>query len=156
MVSRIATVALLLAAGAVAPAAGGTVVLTPSRDNTLYESPTGELSNGAGEYLFAGSTLNGNRRRALLAFDVAGQLPAEATIESATLTLAGGASDVASVDDPQVARLLEEKAALTQEVNDLRRRKGDLDREAYERRLEDVLVRLALINRELRQRQGDG
>lgn len=64
-----------------------TVDLEPAKDNTLYESATGSLSNGEGAFLFVGQTNGGMKRRALLAFDVAGIVPASATILSATLTL---------------------------------------------------------------------
>jgi hypothetical protein len=63
------------------------VVITPTKDNTLYESPTGGTSNGAGQHLFVGQTSGGSMRRALVAFDIAGQIPAGATIVSATLQL---------------------------------------------------------------------
>lgn len=63
-----------------------TVALTPARDNTLYESEIGAISNGAGQYLFAGTTNNGAARRAVLAFDL-GALPPGATVLTATLTL---------------------------------------------------------------------
>lgn len=62
-------------------------VLGAAKDNTLYESATGAISNGAGEYFFAGTTLPGDIRRAVIAFDVAGNLPAGSTINSVTLTL---------------------------------------------------------------------
>ena len=39
----------------------------------LYQQPSGTLSNGQGENIFAGRTNRGLRRRALLAFDVAGR-----------------------------------------------------------------------------------
>src|SRR5712691_6169329 len=52
-----------------------TVVLAPSKDNTLYQTSNGSLSNGAGIHLFAGMTNRRERRRALLAFDVASQIP---------------------------------------------------------------------------------
>jgi hypothetical protein len=64
-----------------------TVTLSPSKDNTLYESATGAVSNGAGEYLFAGKTDRGLLRRAVIQFDVAGALPAGSTINSVTLQL---------------------------------------------------------------------
>ena len=67
-----------------------TVDLAPSRDNSLFEEVPGQTSNGAGEYLFVGVTeaMGGNaKRRALLAFDIAGGLPAGAMVTSATLTL---------------------------------------------------------------------
>ena len=66
-----------------------TVTLKPIQDNTLYESPAGTLSNGVGELLFAGRTgqpLN-FRRRALIAFDIAGSLPVGSTVHSVTLVL---------------------------------------------------------------------
>lgn len=63
-----------------------TIMLTPAQDNTLYEDEQGALSNGAGQYLFAGNTSSGSTRRGLLAFDLIG-IPADATIISASLTL---------------------------------------------------------------------
>ncbi len=88
----IAAIAAVLAVAATALAGSTTVTINPSKDNSLYEDPLGELSNGAGVYLFAGRTLQSfqgdpDLRRALLAFDVAGSLPAGATILDATLTL---------------------------------------------------------------------
>lgn len=94
---RLAVAAIVLAA--VGPAEAETATLTPSADNTLYESASGSLSNGAGAYLFAGNTGSNqtdaqNTRRALLRFDVAGAVPAGATVTAASLTLR--ASRVAS------------------------------------------------------------
>jgi hypothetical protein len=68
------------------------VDLSPSKDNTVYAPSFGNLlSNGAGNYMFAGTTAapppNGDVRRAVFAFDVAGNLPAGSTITSVTLTL---------------------------------------------------------------------
>ena len=64
-----------------------TVMLAPSQDNTLYQSELGTVSNGKGAYLFAGNTNNGLARRAVVAFDVAGALPAGATVLSAEVSL---------------------------------------------------------------------
>ncbi|HEY0157078.1 MAG TPA: DNRLRE domain-containing protein [Thermoanaerobaculia bacterium] len=64
-----------------------TIVLTPSKDNTLFESPSGDASNGVGVHLFAGATRRFGLRRALLAFDVASQIPAGSRITRATLRL---------------------------------------------------------------------
>lgn len=64
-----------------------TVTIGPVKDNTLYESATGALSNGAGGHLFAGRTGQGFIRRGLLAFDIAGNIPPGATIKSVTLSL---------------------------------------------------------------------
>ena len=65
----------------------GQITLWPLKDNTLYENGTGSLSNGAGQYFFVGNNSGGNSRRGLLAFDVAGSVPAGAHIISATLIL---------------------------------------------------------------------
>ncbi len=49
------------------------IVLEPDRDNTLFEDPTGQLSNGKGSFLFAGVTdpkNNSLTRRALVHFDL--------------------------------------------------------------------------------------
>ena len=66
-----------------------TAQVVPDRDNTLYESSTGALSNGAGPSFFAGRTAQPTNsiRRGLVHFDVAGAVPAGATITGATLTL---------------------------------------------------------------------
>lgn len=72
----------------VASAAADVVDLSPTRDNTLYESSTGSLSNGAGATFFVGRTnFSDSVRRALLAFDVAGEVPVGSTITAVTLTL---------------------------------------------------------------------
>ena len=65
-----------------------TAVLQPTKDNTLF-SESGLLSDGQG-FLYAGQTgssANYAKRRALLAFDLAGQIPAGATIQAALLSL---------------------------------------------------------------------
>lgn len=83
----IAAVALVALAAPGAEAA--TIALEADRDNTLIESATGALSNGAGTGIFAGKTLqaSGSLRRALVHFDVAAALPAGATIDSVELAL---------------------------------------------------------------------
>jgi hypothetical protein len=80
---------------------GAAVTLLPFKDNTLYESATGALSDGRGDFLFAGRTNGKGLRRGLLAFDIANALPANAIITDVMLTLlpsnigpAGGSSDV--------------------------------------------------------------
>lgn len=67
--------------------AQSSVELVSAKDNTLYETSLGDLSNGAGEHFFAGKNNTGNIRRALIYFDVAGNLPAGATVDSVYLTL---------------------------------------------------------------------
>jgi spore coat protein A len=70
------------------PAAAGAdvVTLAPTKDTTLYGEDASK-SNGAGDNFFAGHTNNGSKRRGLVAFNVAGSIPAGATINSVTLTL---------------------------------------------------------------------
>jgi len=63
-----------------------TVSLPPTRDNTLYEDPTGQLSNGQGIYFFAGKTGSNLLRRGVVAFDLT-SIPANATVTDATLSL---------------------------------------------------------------------
>ncbi|HEX4802677.1 MAG TPA: DNRLRE domain-containing protein [Myxococcaceae bacterium] len=83
---------------------GATVQLNPSKDNTLYEDDTGgTTSNGQGQNFFVGpvgAIGNGLIRRGLIAFDIAGNVPAGATIESVTLTL--HASSTRQTPDIQV------------------------------------------------------
>ena len=64
-----------------------TATIAPTKDNTLIQDASGSLSNGGGD-IFVGQNSNGNLiRRGLLAFDVAGNIPAGATIQSVTLTM---------------------------------------------------------------------
>lgn len=63
------------------------VSIACAADNTLYQSATGALSNGAGTGIFVGANAFGEVRRALLRFDVAAALPANAKVLSARLTL---------------------------------------------------------------------
>jgi hypothetical protein len=72
------------------PALGEIVTLAPSKDNTLYESADGSLSNGSGQHFFVGRTdiiSAGSRRRAVIAFDVAATIPAGAVVIRVDLTL---------------------------------------------------------------------
>lgn len=91
---RFAAAALLVALGAVQTVPGSVVVLTTSKDNTLYEDSTGSRSNGAGEHVFAGKVGFGTIRRALVAFDVAGNIPSGSTITGVTLTLSMSMTNV--------------------------------------------------------------
>src|SRR5262245_35539492 len=79
--------AAVIQLGVIETASADVVNLTPIADNTLYEDVTGALSNGAGTGMFAGKNGSGLIRRAVVAFDVAGALPAGATISSVTLTM---------------------------------------------------------------------
>ena len=66
-----------------------TKVLQASKDNTLIESAKGELSSGSGPTMFVGRTgqSEASIRRGLLAFDIAGAIPAGSKITSVKLTL---------------------------------------------------------------------
>lgn len=84
-----------------APAFADTVTILPAKDNTLYEpiAPDGfaDKSDGAGPTLFAGKVKDadadpgpGTRpalRRGVLAFNIAGNIPAGAAITGVQLTL---------------------------------------------------------------------
>ncbi|MEZ6073897.1 MAG: multicopper oxidase domain-containing protein [Pirellulales bacterium] len=65
------------------------VTLSAMKDNTLIETSDGSLSNGIGSYLFAGDTdmASNAARRAVMAFDIAGNVPPGSVIQSASLTL---------------------------------------------------------------------
>jgi len=63
------------------------IVLEPSRDNTLYEDATGSISNGSGEFIITAMNAALEKRRALLAFDLEAEIPSGAIIADATLTL---------------------------------------------------------------------
>src|SRR6266508_308023 len=80
---------LLTGVAGVLPAivSAATVTIPASKDNTLYENATGSVSNGAGEYIFTGRTKDGPKRRTVIAFDIAANVPAGSTISSVTLQL---------------------------------------------------------------------
>jgi hypothetical protein len=70
-------------------AQGATMVLTPSKDNTLYEDVAGGLSNGKGDSLYVGKTGENDGfhiRRGLIAFDLSA-IPPGSTINSVTLSM---------------------------------------------------------------------
>lgn len=76
----------------------GVAVLSPLKDNTLYEDVNGQLSNGQGIYIFCGKTGANLLRRALIAFDLS-SIPTNAIVTSATLSMflsqaAGGAQPI--------------------------------------------------------------
>ncbi len=87
MKSTARLLALLAPGFLAAQAAADVVVLDSVKDNTLYEDPSGLLSNGKGHSLFSGITAQNFIRRALLKFDVAATVPPGSTILSAKLTL---------------------------------------------------------------------
>jgi hypothetical protein len=68
------------------PAQGTTISLITSKDNTLYQSAAGNISNGAGPHFFAGMTSGGTIHRGLLGFDLS-LVPSGSTMNTASLTL---------------------------------------------------------------------
>jgi hypothetical protein len=64
-----------------------TVEIPCNRDNTLYESATGALSNGEGQSVFAGNTGTGLIRRALVHFPVPDLIPTGSTVNSVVLRM---------------------------------------------------------------------
>ncbi|MEZ5591501.1 MAG: DNRLRE domain-containing protein [Gammaproteobacteria bacterium] len=96
MMSRLFSLIILSVMSLEPTAAATTVVLSASKDTTLYETVADsgmtitERANGAGDYLFAGRVgFDGNwkLRRALLEFDIAAAIPAGAIITYAELRL---------------------------------------------------------------------
>ena len=71
------------------------------------------------------------------------------------LTSLGGAAG-AEAETPELRALYEEKAAIEARIADLRRVKGQMSQERYEDELEELLVELALKNREIRGARGGG
>ena len=63
--------------------------INPIKDNTLYQydPAEGDVSNALGNHFFAGETAMGELRRGVLAFDIAGNIPAGSTILGVTLSL---------------------------------------------------------------------
>lgn len=65
-----------------------TVDIVASKDNTLYQQANGGISNGSGQYLFAGRTsTSGELRRGLIFFSLGNVIPVGARIDSAVVTL---------------------------------------------------------------------
>src|SRR5213082_1126149 len=70
--------------------ASATIInIHPIKDNTLYEfdPAEGDRSNALGFHFFAGKTAMGELRRGVLAFDIAGSIPAGSTITGVTLSM---------------------------------------------------------------------
>ncbi len=63
-----------------------TLQINPSKDNTLYESGDGAISNGAGNYTFIGKTTGNSLRRAVMKFDLSA-IPIDSVVSSANLSI---------------------------------------------------------------------
>lgn len=80
---------LLFSSTATARPPQRTKILKAVKNNSLFENPQGDTSDGAGPAIFVG-TLNmseNNIRRGLLAFDIAGSIPRGSKVVSVTLSL---------------------------------------------------------------------
>ena len=84
--TRTTTLLALSATLLAASASADTLTLSASADTTLY-SDNATFSNGAGDWIFSGDTGAFYKRRALIAFDVAGSIPAGSTITSVQLVM---------------------------------------------------------------------
>ena len=80
--------AFLMAIG-IRLASADTININPSKDNTLYEyiPADGDRSNALGNHFFTGETAVGELRRGVIAFDIAGNVPAGSTITGVTLSM---------------------------------------------------------------------
>ena len=81
-----------------------------AKDNTIFESPTGALSDGAGPHIYVGRSGANNdtlRRRGLLAFDLS-TIPPGSLINSATLTLYLSRSSLSGPANIGLHRLLKD------------------------------------------------
>ena len=66
-----------------------------SKDNTLYQSDQGSVSNARGQHFFVGTNRQANVRRGVIAFDIAGNIPEGSVICDTRLTLSVSASHLA-------------------------------------------------------------
>jgi hypothetical protein len=87
-------------------ALGDVVSIAPIKDNTLYESPTGSLSNGAGQHFFVGKTATSEIRRGVIAFDLAAAIPAGALVTRVDLTLSMSRTLLLGLEPVSLHRLL--------------------------------------------------
>ena len=82
-------IALVVSFAGFGSASANIINIMPSKDNTLYEydPAEGDHSNGAGFHFFAGENAMGELRRGVLAFDIAGTIPAGSTITAVSLSM---------------------------------------------------------------------
>jgi hypothetical protein len=85
----IAALAAAISYAGMGLASANIINIMPSKDNTLYEYDLaeGDFSNALGNHFFAGKTAMGELRRGVLAFDIAGSIPAGSTITGVSLSL---------------------------------------------------------------------
>jgi hypothetical protein len=110
---RIRKVLLSLALAAILAGSSSSAIaqlanINPIKDNTLYQyDPVeGDVSNALGQHFFAGETGMGELRRGVLAFDIAGNVPAGSTILGVTLSLNMSRTPTADPRTVELHRLL--------------------------------------------------
>jgi len=81
---------------------------------------------------------------------------ADGALAQTMFLMSAAAAAERSTDDPEFQRLYEERAALQRRIDELRALRDQMDPERYEAQLEELLVDLALKNREIRAREGGG
>jgi len=64
-----------------------TVFIEPTQDNTMYQHPQGNLSNGSGDHMLVGRNAAGDIRRGLISFKSLHAIPRNALIQSVKLHL---------------------------------------------------------------------
>ena len=101
----VATLLLAVCLMCASSVAAQTVTFEPSKDNTLYEDPSGLTSNGQGSYLFTGRTANSAIRRGLIAFDLS-SIPSNSTITAVTLTLFSSRTGGAAAGNVSLRKVL--------------------------------------------------
>jgi hypothetical protein len=86
---RALTLAGVLGGIGLSLASAASIDINPIKDNTLYEyvPADGDRSNALGDYFFVGETAMGEVRRGVLAFDIAGNIPAGSTITGVSLSM---------------------------------------------------------------------
>ena len=101
------SIAILVVATSAAFAEADTIRLSASQDTSLFSESLN--SNAKGGNLYTGRNNNGDSRRALVAFDASGQVPAGSTIQSAVLTLclAGSADTDVQSREASAHRILQ-------------------------------------------------
>ena len=63
---------------------------------------------------------------------------------------------IAAVDDPDLARLLNQQQALEEDLATLRARKNEMAPDAYQSDLERILLEIARVGHAIREREGAG
>ena len=115
------TLILAALAGGMAPAlaSAATVSINPSKDNTLYEyvAADGDRSNGAGDRFFAGTTDQGHIRRGVLAFNIAGSIPAGSTVTGVSLSMQMSKTNLDAVRAVNLYKLLADWGEGTSNAN---------------------------------------